>query len=238
METKRDKLNPKILDKLIRKSGLKPRSIRSILSRLKNKYKVTLNAAAYIFAKRKGFSVARYLNERDWESLRNVEFKKISIKTRSLKKKHIKEIVKYETSNKFLKAHILEINKTYTFGCYTACFVLMRKVLENLIVEMLRKKYPEKKKEHREKYYDFNRNRNHDFNILLKNLRESSKDFESERKLVERICQLASIFKESANEMAHSLYHIATKREIDESNFQNILDLIKEVFRKHFNEKE
>lgn len=108
----------------------------------------------------------------------------------------------------------------------------MRKVLENLIVEILRKKYPEDK----QKYYDFSRKRNHNFNILLKNLRNNSKDFGTECKAVERICQLADFFKETANEMTHSLYHIANKKEIDESRFQEILDLFKELSTKYFSE--
>mgnify|MGYP000680997968 CR=1 FL=1 len=200
---------------------------------------LTLNAAAFLFGKKKGVSLSRYLNDEDRESLKKipekVEIKTIISKSSKPKKIQIIEIARYNTDNKFLKRHIEEINKAYTFGCYTACFILMRKVLENLMVEILRKKYPENKREHREKYFDFNRGRNHDFNVLLKKLRENSKEFGGEKRLVERICELASIFKEKANEMTHSLYHTATKREIEESNFQDILDLIRELFQKHFN---
>jgi DNA-binding ferritin-like protein (Dps family) len=57
----------------------------------------------------------------------------------------------------------------------------------------------------------------------------SSNDFDSEKQLVERICDLADGFKETANEMTHSLYHIARKKEIDEKGFQQILDLIEEL---------
>ncbi len=233
------RLNPKILEILKKRTGCKERSIRTKLSEIRRDYpQLTINAAAHIFAKKKGISVAKYLSEEDRKSMENIKIEKVTIKIpKQYKKRKIIEIAKFETNNKFLKAHINEINKTYTHKCYTACFVLMRKVLENLIVEILRKKYPEKKKEHKEKYFDFNRKRNHDFNVLLKNLSIYSKDFESERKIVERICQLADRFKERANEMAHSLYHIATKKEIEETNFQDILDLIKELHKKHFGEK-
>jgi hypothetical protein len=47
--------------------------------------------------------------------------------------------------------------------------------------------------------------------------------------LVERICDLAEGFKDEADDMTHSLYHIATKKEIDERNFQQILILIAEL---------
>lgn len=47
--------------------------------------------------------------------------------------------------------------------------------------------------------------------------------------VVNRACELAEGFKEHANEMTHSLYHIATKKELDEKNFQHILNLIAEL---------
>jgi hypothetical protein len=67
---------------------------------------------------------------------------------------------------------------------------------------------------------------------LLKNLGDSKNDFGPEKQLVKRICELAGRFKETANEMTHSLYHIATKEEIKEKNFQYILNLIQELERK------
>lgn len=221
------KLNPKIMKKLISKmKGTSKGSIRSRLSQIKAKYNVTLNAAAQIYARNKDFSVMRYLTKEDIDSLRPIEFRRVVVTSKPLKKEKIVEIVKFPTDNGLLKAHIDEINRTYTHICYTSTFILCRKVLENLIIQILRRKYPEKKKAHRQKYFDFNRGRFLDFGILLKNLRGSSKDFGPEKRLVERICKMASEFKETADEMTHSLYHVANKKEIDEKNFQQILDLI------------
>ena len=105
-------------------------------------------------------------------------------------------------------------------------------MLENLIVHhILRKKYSKRTKQHREQYFDFSKRRFLDFNRLLANLRASSNDFIPEQQLVERICQLAEGFKETANEMTHSLYHIAKKREIDNKDFQELLDLITRLER-------
>ncbi|MGC9015002.1 MAG: hypothetical protein ACP5KW_11555 [Thermoproteota archaeon] len=151
-------------------------------------------------------------------------------------RKRLTVIANYETKDKLLKAHIDEINKTYTHGCYTACFILCRKVLENLLLNILKVKYPGKDKTHREKYWDFSRNRPLEFSKLVESLRKNKDNFSPENQLVERICDLADEFKETANEMTHSLYHIATKKEIDETRFQYILDLIKELSKKHLNE--
>lgn len=221
-------LDPKILEILKRKTNLKEQSIRNALYRIRSKHpSLTLNAAAQVFARKRDFSVTRRLNDKDRETLKTIVVEKIKIpSTKVRQKKKIIKLASYETDDKMLRAHLDEINRTYTFGCYTATFILCRKVLENLLVyHILRKKYPR----NRDKYLDFNRNRILDFNKILTNLRNSSNDFGLEKKLAERICQLADGFKETANEMTHSLFHIATKKEIDSKNFQNILYLIERL---------
>jgi len=207
------------------KGQIQEKSIRNALSRIRSNHPyLTLNAAAEVFAKKRGFSIARYLTDRDRETLKTIKIEKVKISSHKARQKmSLKIIANYDTEDKLLKAHLREINKTYTHGCYTACFVLCRKMLENLLIyHILKKKYRENTKEDREKYFDFSRRRFLDF-------RDHSGDFGTENKLVERICELAKGFKETANEMTHSLYHIATKREIDEKNFQHILDLIKKL---------
>lgn len=225
-------LNPKIVEVLKNRTKISEQAIRNALSKTRrDNPSLTLNAAAQIFARTRGFSVARYLTDKDRETSKHIKIEKIKISSsRPKQRKKIIEIAKYNTDDKLLKAHLNEINKTYTYGCYTATFILCRKVLENLLVHhIIRKKYPENKKEHREKYFDFDRRRFLDFEKLLKNLRGCSNDFVPEKSLVGRICELAGGFKETANEMTHSLYHIAAKREIDDKNFQRILDLIKKL---------
>lgn len=225
------KLNPKIWKKL--KTKLKGKisepALRNKISRIRQKHKVTLNAAAHLIAQDEGFSVMRWLDDEDIKSLRPVQEVRIIRKIPRTRKEKIDIIARYPTDDKLLEEHLEEINRAYTYKCYTSTFVLCRKVLENLIVRILRKKYPENKEEHREKYFDFSKGRTLDFGVLLKNLRNSSKDFGPEKQLVERICEKADKFKETADEMTHSLYHIATKKEIDEKNFQHILDLIQQL---------
>jgi len=228
-------LDPKILDILKKRTNMKEQSIRNALSRMRSKHpSLTLNATAQVFARKRNFSVARWLNDKDRETLKTIVVEKIKIpSTKTRRTKEIIKIASYETDDKMLKAHLKEINRAYTHGCYTATFILCRKVLENLLVHhILRKKYPKNTKEHRSKYFDFSRNRYFDFNKLLTNLRASANDFVPDNQLVERICQLADGFKETANEMTHSLYHVAKKREIDSKDFQEILDLIKGLEKK------
>jgi len=231
---RKSELDPKILERLKRKlkGKVSEHTIRPAISRIRrNNPSLTLNAAAEVFASRYNESVQKFFNERDRDTFKTIEIEKVRIpSSRPRSRRKIVEIAKYDTNDKLLKAHLEEINKTYTFGCYTATFILCRKVLENLIIHhILKKKYSTKSQHHREKYFDPARNRFLDFAVLLSNLRHSAIDFNSEKKLVERICDLAEGFKETANEMTHSLYHIARKNEIDEKGFQQILDLVSEL---------
>jgi len=227
-------LDPRIVEYLKKrlKGRVSEHTIKSAISRIRRKYpSLTLNAAAEILANKYEESVQKFFNQQDRECFKSTKIEKVTIKTSKPRgKRAIIEIAKYNTKkDNLLKSHLEEINKAYTCGCYTATSILCRKVLENLIIHhILKKKYPTKSQQHREKYFDFERNGYLGFSILLSNLRTSAKEF-SDRKLVERICDLAEGFKDEADDMTHSLYHLATKKEIDEGNFQQILDLISEL---------
>ena len=228
---RKTKLDPRILERLIKitEGEMTEQSIRTTLSNIRREHgSLTLNAAAQVFARKRNRSVAKWLKPEDRETLKTIKIEKVRIPTtRTRLKKKIIKMASYEADDKLLRKHINEINKAYTCSCYTATFILCRKVLENLFVHhILRKKYPQKTKQHKSKYFDFERGRNLDFSKLLTNLRASSNDFGTEKKLVERICQLADGFKETANEMTHSLYHIAKRSEIDNKDYQGLLDLI------------
>ena len=222
------KLDPKILEYLKKKIDISEKAIRNAISKIRGENpSLTLNAAAQILAKKRNLSIARWLKPEDRKTLKTVRFVPTKVATKNVPKKQIIIIATYETDDKFLQKHLDEINKAYTYGCYTATFILCRKVLENLIIHhILKKKYPRNTLDHRQKYFDINTGRYHFFNKLIDNFRSSSKDFLPERPLVERISQLADGFRETANEMTHSLYHIAKKNEIDDKNFQELLDLI------------
>lgn len=232
---KSGRLDPRILKRLKKRLGKQKteNAIRSKLSRIRSKHNVTLNAAAQILAKSEGFNVMRYLKKDDINSLKTVTIEKVKTNYK-IRESRIIKLANYSTDDILLNSHIKEINRSYTYKCYTSTFIICRKVLENLIIKILRKKYHKSTKEHKGKYYDFNRKRSLDFSILIKNLRKSANDFDMEKKLVQRICEKADEFKETADEMTHSLCHIATKKEIDEKNFQHILDLIQQLEKNHF----
>ena len=223
-------LDPRIMNLLKEKlkGKMSEKSIPSAISRIRAKHlSLTLNAAAEILAQKYGFSVQRFFNEKDRDSFKVREIEKIRVKQPNTKATHkLKIIANYPSTDPMLKRHLDEINKTYSNGCYTATFILCRKVLENLIIRhILIKKYPPNLTANREKYLDAN-GRFLQFSVILSNFKAIAPEFLHNQKLVERIENLAEGFKDDANNMTHSWYHIAKKEEIDNADFQHILDLL------------
>ena len=67
-----------------------------------------------------------------------------------------------------------EINHLYTYQLPMSISILNRKLLENLVIEILRKKYGT---DELSLYHISERNRFHDFSVLLKNLDSKKEDF-------------------------------------------------------------
>jgi len=107
------------------------------------------------------------------------------------------------TTDDFYDDLIENINKCYRIGVYDGTFVLTRKLLENLVIDLLRKEYP---KSYLRMYYipEYGRFRN--FSELLEAFEYRLKDYQSysngmDRELISDINR----FRESANSDAHSI---------------------------------
>ena len=229
------KLNPKIISYLMRKTNKKESTIRQMISHLKRKHaSCTLNAVAHIYASQFGLSVLQKLDKEDKSTLPHIEIKKDKIivnKKKLYKKEKMLKIIDYTTDDYFKKGHIEEINKAYTKGCYTSVNILARKIIENLIIDILRIKFPPITKDNKELYYDTNKRRYKDFSIILENLNKKRNDFEmDDKKIVERLFSLSKKIKGDANDKTHSWYYLVkTKTEVDDLQIQTIIELIKKL---------
>ena len=229
------KLKPEILKRLSERTGIKEDSIRVELSKLKSKYpRCTLNAVAQLYARSHRFSVMSKLSPEDKDTLPNHEIEKAVVKIkekRSKPREKLLEFIKYETKDHFQKGHIDEVNRAYTKGCYTSAYILTRKIIENLILDILRSKFAATTINNKELYYDINRRRYKDFEIILKNLYDKRHDFNvNSVKPIERLYQKAKNFKDGANDVTHSWYYlIESKKELDELELQLVIELIKQI---------
>ena len=225
-------LDPEIINRLKEKTGLSKTTIRKDISILRRNYGgLPINAVAQIYARTRRTSVLTKLTDEEKALLPNIDIDKpakIPQKMRGFRrKKRIINFIKYDTDDPFIKSHIIETNKAYTFGCYTAAFILCRKIVENLLTDIVRHKYPPNKKENVELYYDTGRRRTKDFSEIISNLRARSNDFGPDRTLLERMLNRADQFKDDANNKTHSWYHIVrNKKELDDTQFEDIINMI------------
>lgn len=226
-----DRLKPEILEHLKKKTGNTAGTIQVQLSLLKRKYSgLTLNAAAQLYAQKHGTSILPKLEKEDKESLAKVQLtlvtkREIVIPKNKKGQKALTIFLNYQTKDRFEKKHVEEINGTYNAHCYTATYILCRKLMESLIIEILKKKFPSGKD--RILYEHPTQRRFLDFSVVLDNIYKQKTKFSiTGSSAIQRLKQKATHFKNDANDKTHSLFHIATKAEIDAAEVQEIFDLI------------
>ena len=227
-------LNNKIVSYLAEKLNKSPTTIRKDIYILKGSYgSCTSNAVAQIYAKQHGSSVLKKLDAEDKACLPNIQVNApIVIQGKKIEKKEkIHNFFDYDTTGYFIKEHIKEVNRAYTKGCFTCANILIRKIIENLIIDILRSKYPPNSLQNKQLYFDTVKNRYLDFSIVLNNLYSKKTDFGvDEKKIIERLHQLAKELKDSANDKTHSLYYIVKqRRELDDMDIRSIIELIKKL---------
>jgi hypothetical protein len=141
--------------------------------------------------------------------------------------KKLESFINYETKDYFKKGHIAELNRAFQNRCFTSVYILARKIIENLIIDILRKKFPEKNESNKELYFDTPRRRFKDFAVILKNLKLKSPDFGTSSKAVDRLYVLALNLKDDANDKTHSWFHLVeNRREIEGLQIKTIIELI------------
>lgn len=231
------KLDANIIAILAKKLSKKGVTVKKDIYLLRRSYPTsTLNAVAQIYAQTYGQTVYRKLDKEDKNSLPNIllEKEKITLKqkAKNLKpsRKQIIELIKYDTTDYFRKGHIEEVNKAYTFGCYTSVFILLRKIVENMLIDILRHKFPPSSLENKELYFGTSQNRFKDFSVIITNLGKKSSSFGIEKKLVERVVDLSKSLKDITNDKTHSWFHLVkNKAEIDDLNPQMVIELISQL---------
>lgn len=228
-------LSKEILKILSKKLGKSENTIRVEISRLRtSKFHGTpLNSVAHIYAQKHGTTVFQKLSKEEKAAIPNHEIIKNAPKIqakKAVKKEPTFELLKYESDNHFIKGHLKEINRAYNSKCFTSVFILARKIIENLIIDLLVNKFPPKKLANKELYFDISRNRYKDFSVILENLKSKKNDFGIQKTIVERLYSKAKALKDDANDKTHSWYHLVEgQKEIDDLHLQTIIELIKQL---------
>ena len=99
----------------------------------------------------------------------------------------------------------VEINNCYSYGFFTATLVLSRKLTENMLIDILRKKYPPNVAQNLKIYYTQEKKHFKNLSDLISELNNRKSDFEPDINIVEDILKLIRPLRESANSSAHSI---------------------------------
>lgn len=229
------RLNPEILEILSKRTGKGIPTLRVEISRLRQKHPtLTSNAVAHLIAQQHNTSVLQKLDVGDKESLKGVsisgkentpaEIKVISRKKDTQDKKRLTPIINYKSEDYFVNEHIKELSRAYYSKCFTAVFVLFRKIIENLIIDILKVKFPSRF----DLIYNSALHRYQDFSVVLDNLYNERNAFTHDGKTaIERLAQLVKPFKKDANDKTHSWFHIVkSPTEVDNLQLQSIIELL------------
>ncbi|GAJ03944.1 unnamed protein product, partial [marine sediment metagenome] len=169
-----------------------------------------------------------------WEGLKKFLYKSIELfvenrkriegRTISKKKRKVaREAEKIETEELlafsdnypwvFYKPLEKEINACYSAKLFNACLLLSRKIIENLIYNLLRIKF----RSDIELRWNTGRNRPHNFAILVDNLEQKRSQFNQEEQMfIDKFIKLCKPFRRYANSKAHNIMeYIERKDEID-----------------------
>ena len=123
-----------------------------------------------------------------------------------------------------------EINKAYQMRLFTSVMLLSRKLFENLIIEILRMKYPLNKSGNLEIYYFVNDKKFQTFTILLKNIEERKSDFTADEHLITEIISLIKPFRKGANANAHSIIIVSDEDDISKFVIPRISALLLRLY--------
>ncbi|MFW6016319.1 MAG: hypothetical protein ACOCRK_07755 [bacterium] len=121
-----------------------------------------------------------------------------------------------------------QINKAYIYGLYSAVLIFARKFLENLIIDILRKKYG---MENIEMFYNPSQGRFWNFNTLINNLESKLADFRPiESSININLVDDINVYRQKGNASAHSITLNIDKEDID-SDLNELEYIIKVLVR-------
>jgi len=107
-----------------------------------------------------------------------------------------------DPNDDFYSPLIDDINRCYRVGVNDAVLILVRKLIENLLIDILRGHYGNQRIN---LFYIPRRGRFHSFSSLLENLRDNKSDFKMYYLEIENLLKEIDEFRESANASAHSI---------------------------------
>lgn len=108
-----------------------------------------------------------------------------------------------------------EINRAYNFGLYSVIPFLLRKFMENLIIDILRKKYTA---QNIDIYYDVRNHKCHSFSQIVSNFESKLEDF----KTIEKNLDLEFIKRVNSNRESGNSTALSYQSNLGQQRYQNL----------------
>jgi len=122
-----------------------------------------------------------------------------------------------------------EINRSYRFKIFTGTVILSRKIIENLIIDIMRLKFPPNNEKNIALYFRTEDGRFHDLTILLKNLEAKKEEFKIDMPIIEHLLTLIKPFRPNANSKAHSIIMIGEEKELLNADIERMVELLLKI---------
>jgi len=128
-----------------------------------------------------------------------------------------------------------EINLCYTTSLPNACLMLSRKMVENLLYEIIECKFPNKI----HLRYIVAQGRAQDFSVLIDSIERNFNEFDKEQQdIIEKMVQLIKPFRRNANSTAHRVMdYLMTLDELDKLRIHHIIEYELQLIKKISNGK-
>ncbi|MHA1221660.1 MAG: hypothetical protein ACTSP3_00095 [Candidatus Heimdallarchaeaceae archaeon] len=137
-------------------------------------------------------------------------------------------------TDSFYKRLIDQINITFLDGCFSATTILVRKLFENLLIDLLRKKFSNKKEEHL--FWNVEKERFWFFSKIIKNFNSKLTDFKKYSDKLDRtfVKFLNESIRYQGNQAAHSIEDQISKEDLEKRKKQinNYIEVLFSVFSK------
>ena len=152
-------------------------------------------------------------------------------KNAPIKNKSRTEFIALKNKDRFYRTLKDEINKAYDLNLPNAVLVLSRKLVENLLIDLLRSKF----KTEIDIYYDKSRKQFQDLSVLISNLSKKKSSFLVDERDIERLAPHLNKLRVKANASAHSITEITNMDDINGYEIPEIIEASERL--KSHNEK-
>jgi hypothetical protein len=137
-------------------------------------------------------------------------------------------IIHTKLNDIFYDKLIKDINNSFYYEIYTGCFILTRKLFENMIIDILRNNFKREKELFQNQ---INKKKYNDFSVLLDSLKRKKSELGFTIQEIENIIEKLNLYRIEANSKTHSIVDFGKKEELKKYNIEPTFDLLKRVWQ-------